>query len=124
MLPSRASAHDRADPRTPVGEVFANLASELERARSLGLRVEGAICAIAVRSSLTSDVIYELQQLDAMLQHVAALRDFAAELARQVVTNGNVATVEALDRITLGDVRMRLGGARMEDDPTEDWEMF
>lgn len=120
----RPSAHDRAEPATPVCTVFANLAGELERARSLGLRVEGAICAIAVRSALGSDAIHELQQLDAMLQHIAALRDFAAELARQPVANGDIVTTVALRLVTLGEVRMRLGGACMEDDLGADWEMF
>lgn len=109
---------------TPVGDVFSGLAEELERARCLGLRVEGAICAIAIRSSIDASVVSELQQLDAILQHMAALRDFAAELANQSDSTYKVAVASALDRITLGEVRIRLGGTYLQDDPDEAWEML
>jgi hypothetical protein len=108
----------------PVSDVLANLASELERARILGLRVEGAICAIAVRSAIDPQMIQELQQLDAMLQHLAALRDFTAMLAEQDASAGRLVTAPALDRITLAEVRMRLAGSYIEDDPSERWEML
>lgn len=110
---------------TAVRDVFSALAEELERARSLGLRVEGAICAIAVRSSIDGSVVSELQQLDAVLQHIAALRDFASELARNSIGAGEVATASALERVTLGEVRVRLGGRYLDgDNPDETWEML
>lgn len=109
---------------TPVRDVFAALAEELERARVTGLRVEGAICAMAIRSSLDGSVVSELQQLDAVLQHIAALRDFAAELARQGDPTHRVATAAAIDRVTLGEVRVRLGGNYLDDNPDEIWEML
>ncbi len=87
------------EPLTPVRDVFASLSEELERARSLGLRVEGAICAIAIRSSIDASVVSELQQLDAVLQHIAALRDYAAELARRGDPDHSISTSTALDRI-------------------------
>ncbi len=108
-----------------MGDVFSSLAEELERARSLGLRVEGAICAIAVRSSIDGAVVSELQQLDAVLQHITALRDFVAELARQGGTPGAVDTAPALDRITLAEVRTRLGGRYLDGEDSDDtWEML
>lgn len=110
---------------TLVGDVFAALADELERARSLGLRVEGAICAIAVRSSIDSAVVSELQQLDAVLQHIAALRDFAAELAKRGAGADGVAVASALDRVTLGEVRARLAGRVLDDcESDEGWEVL
>lgn len=125
MTNARPKPNDQAPQAlTPVRDVFSSLASELERARSLGLRVEGAICAIAVRSSIDGAVVSELQQLDAVLQHIAALRDFAAELARQEAPNGLVGTANALERVTLGEVRARLGGVYLEDNPEESWEML
>lgn len=106
-------------------EVFGALADELERARSLGLRVEGAICAIAVRSSIDGAVVAELQQLDAVLQHIAALRDFAAEIAARNQGDELISTQSALDRISLGEVRGRLSGALMDVDLSEDgWEIL
>jgi hypothetical protein len=100
------------------------LAEELERARSLGLRIEGAICAIAVRSEIDGALVSELQHLDAVIQHVAALRDYAVELSRQCDRSHAVPTETALERITLGDVRRRLTGGLYEDDPGDVWEML
>ncbi|MEQ1707876.1 MAG: hypothetical protein ABL864_06055 [Terricaulis sp.] len=125
MANLRPQAPEPEPQLTPVRDVFSALAEELERARSLGLRVEGAICAIAVRSSIDGSVVSELQQLDAVLQHIAALRDFASELARQSVGVGEVATASALERVTLGEVRVRLGGRYLDgDDPDDNWEML
>jgi hypothetical protein len=108
---------------TPVTEVFTALADELERARTLGLRVEGAICAIAVRAAIDGSVIAELQQLDAVLQHIGALRDYAAEVARACDARVQIDTRSALDRVTLGDVRGRLAGEGLGDDDGL-WEML
>ncbi len=125
MASARSIVSAPEEAPTPVGDVFYALAEELERARVLGLRVEGAICAIAVRSALDGDVVGELQQLDAVLQHIAALRDYVAELARQGGELGAVGTASALDRITLAEVRTRLGGAFLSgDNPDEIWEML
>lgn len=109
---------------TPTTDVFSSLAEELERARVLGLRVEGAICAFAVRSALDGSVVSELQQLDAILQHIAALRDFAAELSRTADPNHRVDAGSAIERITLGEVRQRLSGGYLEDSPDDVWEML
>lgn len=108
----------------PVGDVFLMLAEELERARTLGLRIEGAICAIAVRSQIDGALVSELQHLDAVIQHVAALRDYAAELSRKCDRAHDVATASALERITLGEVRARLSGGHYQDNPDDVWEML
>lgn len=104
-------------------DVFVALAAELECVRALGLRVEGAICAIAVRSAIDGAVVAELQQLDAVLQHIAALRDFAGELSRQCDGAPKISLTAALDRITLAEVRARLSG-EPEGDAEEQWEML
>jgi hypothetical protein len=125
MAPARSPQPQPAEALTPVRDVFSLLADELERARTLGLRVEGAICAIAVRSSIDGAVVAELQQLDAVLQHIAALRDFVAETARQVQDGSEVATQSALARITLGDVRARLAGGFIDANLSDDgWEIL
>jgi hypothetical protein len=125
MASARPNQPAQARALTPVGDMLYALAEELERARVLGLRVEGAICAIAVRSSLDGAVVGELQQLDAVLQHIAALRDFVGELARQGGELGALDTAHALDRVTLAEVRTRLGGTYLNgDSPDEIWEML
>ena len=109
---------------TSVRDVFAALAEELERARILGLRVEGAICAIAVHSSLDDGIVSELQQLDHVIQHVAALRDFAAEVSNECDGVEAVTLERALGRIRLAEVRTRLAGASAIDPPDEEWELL
>lgn len=121
--PNPATAPE-AEASLPVRDVFESLADELEQARALGLRVEGAICAIAVRSAVDGSIVSELQHLDAILQHIAALRDFSAELARRCDPAPLVPVQSALDRVTLGEVRARLGGGRLTDNPDEIWEML
>lgn len=116
-------SHSPEAGATPVGDVFTALADELERARTLGLRVEGAICAIAVRAAIDSSVIAELQQLDAVLQHIAALRDFAGEIARGCGHLHSVDIAPALERVTLAEVRMRLASER-DIGEGENWEML
>ena len=120
--PVRKTSPDQA--LTPVPEIFLALAGELERARALGLRVESAICALAVIAPMDADVVSELQQFDAILQHIAALRDFAAEIAAHVDASHCVATASALDRVTLGEVRARLAGEEPSDGSRENWEYY
>lgn len=126
MSHSSAAAKTAGAPgaEAPLCDVLLMLAEELERARTLGLRIEGAICAIAVRSQIDGALVSELQHLDAVLQHMAALRDFSAELSRNCDRAHSVSTESALDRITLGDVRARLSGGNEKDGPDDVWEML
>lgn len=107
----------------PVVDVLGAIADELERTRSLGLRVEGAICVAALAASADVSVIEELQQFDLILQRVAALRDFALELARRCDPGHEVNVDSALARITLEDMRSRLAGVGQDDESSEAWEM-
>jgi hypothetical protein len=124
MAVARPTQTASVEPLTPVADVLSALAEELERARALGLRIEGAICAFAIRSSIDGTVVAELQQLDAVLQHLGALRDYAAELARSVDASQGVTTKSALEKITLGEVRARLGCGYVQENPDEIWEML
>ncbi len=108
---------------TNVADVLTTLGQELERIRVLGLRVEQTICAIAVRSSLDTALIAELQHLDAVLQHVAALRDFSEQVALQCDDQTPIDIADALDRVTLADVRARLA-QRDQDANEEGWEIL
>lgn len=108
---------------TNVADVLTTIGQELERIRVLGLRVEQTICAIAVRSSLDTALIAELQHLDAVLQHVAALRDFSEQVALQCDDQTPIDIADALDRVTLADVRARLA-QRDQDANEEGWEIL
>jgi len=108
-----------------VADLLSTVAQELERVRVLGLRVEQTICAIAVRSALDSALVAELQHLDAALQHIAALRDFTEQLSVQCDDSALIDAAPALDRITLADLRARLGGADDDGGSADDgWEVL
>jgi hypothetical protein len=124
MAPLAKPQTPPAEARASVAAVLSSVAEELERTRALGLRVEGAICAIAVRSAIDGAVVAELQQLDAVLQQIAAVRDYVSQLAAHCDPSYEVGTATALDRITLAEVRARLGGASLEDDSEDGWEML
>lgn len=106
-----------------LADTLSVLGQELERVRVLGLRVEQTICAIAVRSSIDSAVIAELQHLDAVIQHIAALRDFSEQLALQCDDAVQVDIAPALERVTLAEVRSRLADEH-SDDGEEGWEIL
>lgn len=107
-----------------VADVLGAMADELERTRSLGLRVEGAICVAALAASADVSVIEELQQFDLILQRVAALREFALELARRCNPVHEINVESALARITLEDMRSRLAGIGQGEDAVDEWEMI
>jgi len=106
-----------------LADAVALVSQELERIRVLGLRVEQTICAVAVRSAIDSAVVAELQHLDALIQHVAALRDFSEQVAVECSDDAVVDLEAALERVTLADVRRRLGGASA-DQTDERWEIL
>lgn len=104
-------------------DAVAVLSQELERIRVLGLRVEQTICAIAVRSAIDGAVVAELQHLDALIQHIAALRDFSEQVAVECSDDARIDLEAALERVTLADVRRRLA-RESADQPEERWEML
>jgi hypothetical protein len=106
-----------------LADALARTSQELERIRVLGLRVEQTICAIAVRAAIDSAVVAELQHLDALIQHVAALRDFTEQVAVECSDDVSIDLAAALERITLADVRRRLGDASA-DQADERWEIL
>lgn len=114
---------DSVQNRVRLADTLTVLGQELERVRVLGLRVEQTICAIAVRSSIDSAVIAELQHLDAVIQHIAALRDFSEQLALQCDDAVQVDIAPALERVTLAEVRSRLADENA-DDSEEGWEIL
>lgn len=123
MTARLASVNELAIHPARLADTLTAVSQELERIRVLGLRVEQTICAVAVRSAIDSAVVAELQHLDAVIQHVAALRDFAEQLAIECSDDVSVDLGQALDRVTLAQVRRRLaqdGEAQSEDG----WEML
>jgi hypothetical protein len=122
-LPTRVTESAAAPETMTLGHALDGLASELERSRVVGMRIEGVICSLAVREGLASDVIGELQSYDALLQHIAALRDFAHALAEVAGREHTIPCRHALDQITLADCRARLAGFADDGDHSA-WEML
>lgn len=116
-----STEHGRGTAR--LTDTIATLSQELERIRVLGLKVEQTICAIAVRSAIDSAVVAELQHLDVLIQHIAALRDFSEQVAVECSDDAKIDLEAALDRVTLADVRRRLAheGAN---DRQDNWEVL
>ena len=106
-----------------IADTLTVLGQELERVRVMGLRVEQTICAIAVRSSIDSALIGELQHLDAVIQQIAALRDFSEQLALQCDESVQVDLTPALERITLAELRGRLAQDNSST-TAEGWEIL
>lgn len=118
--------HDAsAEALRPLRDVLENLGGELEQLRALGLRVEGAICQIAVRAAIDPGIIVELQQLDMVLQQLGNLRAYVGRLALECNPTEKVSIAAALDQVTLAELRSRLAGAGEEDLTDESgWEIL
>jgi hypothetical protein len=68
-------------------------------------------CPVERRAEAMADV----QLVDALAQHLEALSTFAGELARRQAADGGLHVKDALDKVTLAEVRNRL--TRLCDDP-------
>ncbi len=101
----------RAAGRRSLADVCARLARELEFVRQSGAGLEQCLCNAADSWGLDSERVRELQQLDQMIQHLAALRDFTAAMARALDDARDVDLADAFERITLSAVKARLAGA-------------
>ncbi|MCC6918011.1 MAG: hypothetical protein IT548_02340 [Alphaproteobacteria bacterium] len=95
---------------TAINKVFQALAGELEHAREMTLRVEGAVCDLSHHIPPDASMLDGLQQLDKVVQHLAALRDYVAALSGHDGAFCPDRAATAANRITLHDVRSRLGG--------------
>ncbi|HVY85151.1 MAG TPA: hypothetical protein VG943_08455 [Caulobacterales bacterium] len=112
MGASEALAKSSTGPaRMPDAELCARLASELESLRAIGLRIELSLCSAADAWDVTDGRLHDLQQLDYLLQHLGALRDFLSALSDAAGGEASAAQAHALGRIRLADLKARLEGA-------------
>jgi hypothetical protein len=105
-----------------LSQILASLSDELARAAEEGHVVEAAFCEVAARVDMTAADVMGLQKLDAVLQHIEALRDFTAALAASA--DGEISTGHAFERILLGAVRARLQGREQTETTETDWEVL
>jgi hypothetical protein len=107
----------------PIGEVHRRIAGELERLRIIGLDVERSFCrAAADEWSMDESRRRDLQQLDLLLQHLSALRDFVEGLVAN--GEGRVDLAASLRRVPLEGLRARLSGAAAPSDRAGRVELF
>jgi|CXWL01.1.fsa_nt_gi predicted TIM-barrel fold metal-dependent hydrolase len=97
-----------AEEAMAAPELCRAIASEIEIARAMGLRLESSLCILTAKLGLDAERVRDLQELDLILQHLAALRDLLTMVSAQIDPSLSVSIAEALDRVTLGDVRARL----------------
>lgn len=98
----------KVDAAEPVGEVHRRVEAELERLRLIGLEIEQSLCNAADGWSIDDQRVRDLQQLDYLLQHLAALRDFLGALSAPVAARVDLKA--PLSRVPLEALRARLGG--------------
>jgi hypothetical protein len=99
------------DAPEAVGEVHRRVEAELERLRLIGLEIEQSLCNAADGWSIDDQRVRDLQQLDSLLQHLAALRDFLGALSAPLCARVDLRA--PLSRVPLEALRARLAGAAL-----------
>ncbi len=123
-MSSAAHLGDRDPDLQPLCDVLLAVAGELERIRSLGFRLEFAVCALALRVEGPAAGAQELQQLDLLLQQIGALREFLGALPQAIDPKAHVQISAALERIGLADMKSRLAGCDWVVAPSGSFEVF
>jgi hypothetical protein len=100
-----------------IGEICGRVALEIELVRNMAARLELSLCVMTASGSIDEERVRDLQQIDLMQQHLAALRDFLGELSKLPNVRGPIELVSALDRVLIDDLKRRLEGADAPDHP-------
>ena len=125
MSSAAVAAQEAPETEHALGEMCARLALEIELLRLIGVRIEQSLCASTAALGLDSERVRDLQQLDLLMQHLAALRDFMGALSSLPETATPLDARAALERITLAEMKNRLGGeASIVDANNGDVEFF
>lgn len=102
-----AAAHSYGEEG--AGELYLRLARELELLRQRAAHLEQTLCAASL-SRFGEGSVRELQDIDHILQHLGALRDFLSALATTAPSVGAIELTSALARIRLAELQRRLSG--------------
>ncbi len=111
----QAATRHSTDREEGIGEICRRVALEIELVRNMAARLELSLCAMTAGVGIDEERVRDLQQLDVMQQHLAALRDFLSELSMLPAARGPIELVSALDRVLIDDLRRRLEGAHAPD---------
>jgi len=100
---------DAQSPGTPLPDLFWTLAVELKELSQAAANLEGLLALWAERTHLEAEVVEQAQATDLLLQRLEALGDFFLTLAHTAPPTARVEIGEALDRLKLHGLRVRLG---------------
>ncbi len=95
-----------------VGELFQRLALELDALSEMGARIERSVCSGVLTGSLDDECVREMQQLDQLLQQIAALRGFVAVVGDEQMGETRISINAALGMVPLAQMKARLGAGR------------
>ncbi len=98
------------DDHHDVGELVSRIATEIELLRLVSERLERSVCVRTEENLRDPAALSEIQQFDFLLQHLAALRDFLAELARVSNADWRINPTLALNNVALEALKRRLAG--------------
>jgi len=88
------------------------LACELDRLDAELQSVESMLCDLVVDGRSDASHVEDLQKFDAMLQTLAALAEFAHEVAKESENAPPLPVKRMTASMLLGDLRLRLSGSR------------
>lgn len=97
------------NPGTPLPDLFWTLAVELKELSQAAGDLEALLARWAERTHLDPEVVEQAQATDLLLQRLDALRDFFLTLAHTASPETRVEIGQALDRLKLHGLRVRLG---------------
>lgn len=103
----------------PVPELLRACADELAAVAELGLRLERTLAALAPQLGARMGVVEEMQGLDRLVQHAAALHAFLLNAAASAPSEHALDVKAALDAVTLEAMSARLNKHLLGREPDE-----
>lgn len=105
----------------PVPELLRACADELAAVAELGLRLERTLAALTPQLGARMAVIEEMQGLDRLVQHAAALHAFLLSAAATAPAEHALDVKAALDAVTLEAMSVRLSRQLLGREPEDSW---
>ncbi|MET0181469.1 MAG: hypothetical protein ABW199_01140 [Caulobacterales bacterium] len=100
--------HEPAHVLTPLPQILRACADEIAVLATLGLRLEQTLSALAPMLQAREAVVEEMQGLDRLVQHAAALHALLLNTAANAPSDALLDMRSAVDAISLEDMNARL----------------
>lgn len=111
-------------PAPTVADVLLSISAEIERVEELARRIERSLCDAASDGEIESRSPAELQELDMVIQSLAAIREFASVTAQASTLSARLDIEPALQLMRLAGMRARLSGSIGEEMESGEPEFF